>query len=527
MNPHFWSREIQHWSTVRFARRLCRAMFNWRTARRATLALAALFTLIAAFYAVENWRGHRAWEQLKREMAANGEPLDLAALLPPPVPDAENFAMAPLWRELLGDDYREAKVATAEWMHMFSYNSHRPSVPPADWRKGERTDLASWQEYFREVKSNASGVADTDVFPTPDRPGVPAADVLLALSRFDRQLAELREAARRPRSRFPLRYEDGMNMTLPHLQYLQLATALLRLRALSELDLGLGGDALADLQLGFRMMGAVENEPTMISGLVRISMIEAMLPTIWQGTVDHRWTDAQVAALEGQLRKLDFLAEYERAFRAETIFDAQTMDTLCANRDGHLIFGGMYGTNERSTVWEKVFRWMPSGWFEQNKITQIRQMRELTLLRAQPSAEYIDMPRWKERTAKVEVNLSSRTPYNYLAGWFGGYGQLSMRTAEAIAHIRLARTALALERHRLAHGEFPESLGVLAPAFIDAVPRDVIDGGELKYRRDASGGFVLYSLGWNGADDGGTVALFKNIGVDRKQGDWVWLSAAQ
>lgn len=83
------------------------------------------------------------------------------------------------------------------------------------------------------------------------------------------------------------------------------------------------------------------------------------------------------------------------------------------------------------------------------------------------------------------------------------------------------------ERHRLAHGEFPESPGVLAPAFIDAVPRDIIDGGDFKYRRSPAGGFVLYSPGWNDVDDGGNAGLSKNGSYDRKQGDWVCPSAAQ
>ncbi len=524
MKTKFYSREFKDWSTVRGPRWLWRAIFNWRTARRATLAMATLLTLIAVFYAMENWRGHRAWEQLKREMVAQGEPIDIAAVIPPPVPDAENFAMAPLWRELLGDDYRKEKVASDRWMHIFTYNSPRPSVPLADWRKGERTDLASWQGYYREVKTGASRVADSDVFPIPADPGVAAEDVLFALSRFDRELAALRDAARRPRSRFPLRYEDGMNMTHPHLGYLQLATPFLRLRATAELDLGRAEDALADVQLAFRLMGAFESEPTIIAYLVRVSMVGNIMPAVWQGTVERRWTDAQLAAIDGQLRRLDFLAEHERAFRVEAISGAQTMDALCASRDGGPVFR-LYGSDNPKGIWAHVFRWMPSGWFEQNKVVHVRQLREFGLLRAQPAVDYVDLAQWKERIAKIQASVNARNPYNFVAGWMSGYGEVSVRVAETIAHLRLARTALALERHRLASGEYPETLGVLAPDFIDAVPRDIIDGGELHYRR-SDAGFVLYSLGWNGVDDGGAVGVSKN-NVDRKQGDWVWQSPAQ
>jgi hypothetical protein len=94
----------------------------------------------------------------------------------------------------------------------------------------------------------------------------------------------------------------------------------------------------------------------------------------------------------------------------------------------------------------------------------------------------------------------------------------------------LARAAIALERYRLAHGEYPDALDTLVPQFIAKLPHDVINGQPLHYRHDppspgsgaASGQFVLYSVGWNETDDGGEVGLTKNGNVDINPGDWVW-----
>ena len=46
----------------------------------------------------------------------------------------------------------------------------------------------------------------------------------------------------------------------------------------------------------------------------------------------------------------------------------------------------------------------------------------------------------------------------------------------------------------------------------------------MKYRRDANGQFVLYSVGWNETDDGGVVAFKKgpDSTENLEQGDWVW-----
>jgi hypothetical protein len=88
--------------------------------------------------------------------------------------------------------------------------------------------------------------------------------------------------------------------------------------------------------------------------------------------------------------------------------------------------------------------------------------------------------------------------------------------------VGLARTAVALERYRLAHGEYPETLDALAPQFIEKVPHDVVGGQPLHYRRTPDGQFVLYSVGWNETDDDGEVVLKKDGAVDISNGDWVW-----
>jgi hypothetical protein len=90
----------------------------------------------------------------------------------------------------------------------------------------------------------------------------------------------------------------------------------------------------------------------------------------------------------------------------------------------------------------------------------------------------------------------------------------------------MARVACALERYRIAHGEYPESLDTLLPRLIETVPHDVISWQPLKYHRTDNGEFALYSVGWNGTDDEGAVLLKKSPKgyIDYDKGDWVWAS---
>src|ERR1035437_8924181 len=59
-----------------------RKIFCWRTTKRCFFILACLVTLIALFYAEENWRGKHAWEKFKREQEAKGEHFDFASIVP-------------------------------------------------------------------------------------------------------------------------------------------------------------------------------------------------------------------------------------------------------------------------------------------------------------------------------------------------------------------------------------------------------------------------------------------------------------
>ena len=71
----------------------------WRMARRWLFVLACLATLTGLFYAVENWRGKRAWEKCRRELEAKGEVIDWNAFIPAPVPDEQNIFKAPRMTE--------------------------------------------------------------------------------------------------------------------------------------------------------------------------------------------------------------------------------------------------------------------------------------------------------------------------------------------------------------------------------------------------------------------------------------------
>jgi hypothetical protein len=73
------------------------------------------------------------------------------------------------------------------------------------------------------------------------------------------------------------------------------------------------------------------------------------------------------------------------------------------------------------------------------------------------------------------------------------------------AELRSAVAALAAERYRLAEGHWPESLDVLVPLYLAGVPTDPFDGQPLRLKQLPEG-LVIYSVGVDRTDDGGSVS---------------------
>jgi hypothetical protein len=66
----------------------------------------------------------------------------------------------------------------------------------------------------------------------------------------------------------------------------------------------------------------------------------------------------------------------------------------------------------------------------------------------------------------------------------------------------LDKLAFALAAYRADHGAYPAELALLTPQYVDTVPKDVFNDADLHYRQE-DGGYLLYSVGRNGKDDGG------------------------
>ena len=508
---------------------LCR----WRTLKGVLFAGACLVALIAGFYAEENWRGWHTWNQFRRAWEAKGEHFNLASVVPPPVAEDANFAMTPIAFTGYGQILtREGKLIpekerdehfVARMRMPITLNGLGPTNCAGDRVKGTFTKLAGWQSYYRDLAGRA------DAFPVPAQRQSPAADVLLALSKYDGVIEELRTASRLPQSRFPINYdsESPFMIHLPHLAALKSCAQVLQLRSLAELQDGQLDKALDDARLGLQLADKVRTEPLVITHLVRAAMVQLMLQPIWEGLAQQKWSDAQLAALDTELAKLDFPEAWVLSRRGELGAQADEMALLRRHREnvqelqGLIDFGG--NKNNVRLPSRLIARLVPGGWFYQNQYRCARMMVDYCIPLADSSHGTFSPAVARRGAGAFAAGGESGSPFNLLVRVAQPVlGEAATKFAYAQASVDLARTAIALERYRLARGAFPESLDALAPQFMAKVLHDVIGGQRLNYRREAGGSFLLYSVGWNEKDDDGEAAFNQDGSVDIQNGDWVW-----
>ena len=252
--------------------RMVRLFFTWRMLGRLFFAGASLVTLLALLLIEENWRGKRDWNAYVRDHEARGERIDIQPLIPPRVPDGQNFATTPLLAQVFSDNdgtalSRKLKIPAG---------AARTAPSMGDYHMGLHFKLEEWEAYF-------------------------GGDATSWLKKIEPEMNEISTGAKRPYARFPLDYSKGFAMPIPHIGVLINLARDFAFRAEVELHDGSVDAALADTQTIFRISESVKEEPALVSQLVRMKAWDDALQVVWDGLESHRWSDAQLSVLQQEL----------------------------------------------------------------------------------------------------------------------------------------------------------------------------------------------------------------------------------
>ena len=526
-----------------------------RITRWLLFIVAALITLTALFYAEEDWRGARALAAARRDLQARGESLDIHDLIPPPVPDDQNLAMAPLFvrlfqyavdpkTHLLTFDRSGKWYASATYKQMqeLPWGKPNPAVPHptslGNWMTGHAIDLRILQEYYRRRPE----------FPQSAQPQAPADDVLLALTRYAPLLDELAQAAvERPQTRFPVNWTQrpAWGIALPHFSILQNLARTLRLRASAELAAGQTATARRDLALMLQLRQAEEHDPTLIAALVDASSLGLLMQTVWEGLAARQWSAEDLDAIRDTLRGINVLPQYQRGMGFEQVIQGLLAEDLQDMNHAREVSQypptHLFGlANDRSAL--PLERWLwpclpywPRGWYDQSAAAATRYLQEYWIDAVDPASRRVAFAR-SQNIAPVLKHLPL-TPGNMLVKMtLSVFTSIVLTFAQTQTMIDQAVTACALEKYHLERHAYPAALAELVPGYLDRVPNDVIDGAPMRYRLTVDGRYQLYSIGGDGHDDGGTIAWPADRqwrrathranepvpGPAKDKGDWVW-----
>lgn len=484
----------------------------------------------------ETWE---TWDAFRKHWQAKGEVFDYRVHIPETVPSEKNFAHIPLLKPLLeydwNDEMSEAEPAEpaqhSKATSLFELPGTRPSL--GQWQSGKSVDLVAWQEYFR----GQEGFFQEEELRNPAKAVNAASDVLQALTVFGENMAALQTAAgERPLCRFDVRYEAHLYAMSPHLFVLMKAARCFTLRAVAYLAEDDRNAAFADAEMIIFLAQSISREPTLISHLVRMTILEQALQVIWQGLEENKWSNAQLRVLRTKLSDVNLVPDLRLALLYERDMFNLVIDQMI---------------RKPVSQWQEGFRGLgelnppPDNqvpWLEQNQI-RLNQLymkfgRNLVdvkngVIDPGIAAAHDD---WLEKLDKDD-------PHNLLVALVSmNLSGVAMRFGNTQTGIDHACIAAALEQKKMKDGQYPGEfvdLAKLSVSLARGIPSmlrsrslgglNLTDpfSGDPYFYFTGTRRYVLYGTGWDLKDDGGKVIMEgpENTRIDTARGDRVWPDA--
>jgi hypothetical protein len=322
--------------------------------------------------------------------------------------------------------------------------------------------------------------------PIPDE----MAQAMLAYSLLNLDtVGYLYEALEYEHCRMPVDMNAGPAMLLEHLAQLRALGRLLEVRAIHAALEGKPDEAARHLAGIFETADSLSLEPILISQLVRVAVCGIGFSGVEQTLNRIELTPAGLERLQSVLTETDAEKAFARGFAGEQCMWGYVED------QGPGVFGGGGANLDLQDLWFSLI-YRPSGLMDLDGVRYYAFFEK--------AIATMDLPVEEQYQALAALNEMEH----------GGVGSLTAillpslgRAVEADlrnrAQLRAAIVGVAAERYRAEHGEYPETIDALVPAFLDAVPLDPFGGGApIRYRR-LENGFVAYSVAPNHKDDGG------------------------
>jgi len=412
----------------------------------ALVVLGVLYAIAVSLSAAKLRRAYAALEEA-------GRPMRNEDVIPPAVPETENAALL--------------------------YESAYLLLKAQPFGEGNLLGrLGNWKKSKRDT-------------PDPNEPAETRR--LLGLDVVEQAVSMVKQGTLRPACRFDREYEAGLEMLMPNLLDLKGLSRILRDKALLEAEIGNMGEAWALLETQLRLADAPRQEPDLVPQLVRTAMIgnactaarklsETALPDI----SCHDRIEKLLVTYD-DISPLAGAVDGERLLYGEWVFGLSREELYRVTQQWSSSY--IPEIFHRVSFWRMTFK--PT--FLADHAAYLRVMLE--------AAQQFEGPYVPEEVIAKETELFKVQKRHRLTGLFAPatlrIKEIYLRTA---AHMRVTRAGLALLRYREAHGALPDTLDALG---LEGLADPFVEQSQLLYKKTPDG-FVLYSVGTDQKDNGGT-----------------------
>jgi len=440
-------------------------------------------------------------EAYRQSLRAQGEKLDISELIPPPVPDESNGL------PLLRDAFHEFMPGTV-------VTTNPPGIPRA---VAPGKALACWQQPYLWSRGRSNSWADLKLVLETNRLAIDLLHQAAAFPDMDFQFDY---------TNHPLVGGSSSPAFSPKVAWLLRASAI---NHLHEGDPSAAGD---DIRALLKLLQANQNMIMADAQGQRWAMMQMALSATWELLQFPGLADADLARIESCWSGLDLLGALEKTLEMRRDQEFELSRTLKDSSEA---------TNFFATADAGARSWPPlSGWEQMAQDTLTRTKLSVAVFAWRTSWNYSDeelvlrqaqglvdgVRKMRRNPALLQaynnIDTNSRALWNtgflpsplwktigmaqYRGVFIVGCAVFPEDWNDWLASETARRTvvaAITLRRYQLRHGSFPEQLAELTPDFLPAVPLDPMDGRPFRYRRNGDGSFLLYSIGFDGVDDGG------------------------
>ena len=286
----------------------------------------------------------------------------------------------------------------------------------------------------------------------------------------------------------------------------------------NELHRGRLEAGLQDLEAIAGVAQIDRNEYTLVAHMIRVAVAGVGLATTWDALQAPGWTDPQLERLQKAWEPVDLVEAVEkgvvgsRACGYEIIVMVRRLSGPQASRLLRTSWNIPSSSSKASFEdWAKDYLYFPAyklTSIDADELFYLKTMQEeMTALRLVQAHRP-----WSEARQAL---FKATSPINQLTNVIDGFRYpLSVTTIpnypkacgtpiDVETERQMTLAAIALKRFQLRHGKLPPSLEAMVPELLPAVPYDYMSAKPLIYRLKPDGGYVLYSVGLDGKDDGG------------------------